>query len=144
MNSKKIIIAIVLFMALIFILSCIPTDKIKADVRKVFGINDSVKAKLKKMVPDYFTPTNIQNALHIPFFGFLTYLWMRFFNKRGLGFTRAACFTLLIAIVFSLLSEMLQAFTPGRDTSFGDLILDIIGSAAGIIIWRLTYRRRLA
>ena len=124
-------------MAIIFILSFIPVNKIKAGVKRTFGITDTVKVKIKRMVPNYMTPTNIQNILHVPFFGFLAYLWMRFFKKRNTELKKAVISTIAITFAFSLVSEGLQIFTPARDISLSDLVLDAIGSVGGIFFARV-------
>jgi VanZ family protein len=137
MKNREIIRLLAVFSVIIIILSFLPVNRIKAGIKKSLGISDEIKTRIKSMMPVKVSPSDIQNVLHIPFFGILGFLWMMFFKKRGLEFKKAVVYTLAIVLVFSLLSEFLQFFLPSRDISLGDFLFDVIGCIGGIIICRL-------
>ncbi len=75
----------------------------------------------------------LQNLLHIPLYGLLAFLWMQFFVDMGRPVSRAVIFSLAITIGYGCLDELHQTFIPGRYGGLLDILLNIIGAAAGII-----------
>lgn len=129
---------IVLFMVLIVMLSSIPITPLKELIRDKIPAVDKVRAYLKETFNIRISFTMLQNILHIPFFGVLAFLWMRFFAKREVRFKKALIYTFLIIPPFSLFSEITQFFLPGRDTSIGDVLMDLGGYVGGVVTYRLT------
>ena len=39
--------------------------------------------------------------------------------------------------IFGCCDELHQAFTPGRDPSMWDLVADVVGAAAALLVWRV-------
>ena len=61
---------------------------------------------------------------------------------------RAACaIATVVGLAYGIVDETHQSFTPGRDTSWGDLVADLVGAALGSSVaafgmaGRLVYRR---
>jgi VanZ family protein len=84
---------------------------------------------------------NIQNLLHIPVFGLLSYLWLRAFctAKRPFIFCWTSAF--LITIVFGMVDEFHQMYVPGRYAGLLDIILNTLGAGLGITAF--TFHRRV-
>ncbi|MEE4363405.1 MAG: VanZ family protein [Desulfotignum sp.] len=126
MKTKKFSTAIIwplILMGIVFILSSIPMD----------GGPDNI-AFLTSLDP------GIQNLLHIPLYGTLTFLWFRFFIHSERPFRQAVIFSLLIAIGYGCLDELHQSFVPGRYGGLLDILLNSAGSAAGIFAGLVIYR----
>jgi len=119
-------------------LSSIPITPLKELIRDKIPAVDKVRAYLKETFNIRISFTMLQNILHIPFFGVLAFLWMRFFAKREVRFKKALIYTFLIIPPFSLFSEITQFFLPGRDTSIGDVLMDLGGYVGGVVTYRLT------
>lgn len=79
-------------------------------------------------------PGEIKNLLHIPTFGLLTFLiWhsIKGFTARTGALTLT---TLSLVLIYACLDEWHQSFIPGRTSSFGDIINDLIGALLAITI----------
>jgi VanZ family protein len=79
-----------------------------------------------------------QNLAHAPVFAALTFCWLRALSGAleipGPAYAGAA----LATGVFAVLDEWHQASVPGRHASAGDLLLDVAGIGAMLVIVRLT------
>jgi len=75
----------ILLMALIFVESSIPMD----------GGPDNI-AFLTNLDP------RIQNLLHIPLYGTLTFLWLRFFCASGKSIKQVIFYSLILAICYGM------------------------------------------
>jgi len=71
----------------------------------------------------------LNNMLHIPAYGLLTYLLIKSFSK--LKYVYIVSF--LFAVGFGVLNEYVQSFVPGRYTSGFDVLLNGIGSLIVVI-----------
>lgn len=135
--NKKHAVALVVFMAIIAVLSLMPMDtveeKIKYEFKELLLIRSSLQNHFKVVISFSF----IQNILHFPFYALLAFLWMGFLNKRRIGFKKAAFLALGIVFFFSLTFECLQFFLAERSASFADLLLNLSGSLSGVYIYRL-------
>lgn len=99
-------------MAMIFALSSIPSD-------------DNTAGLFLGLVPP-----GLQNALHIPVFGLLAWLWYRALNPGRRRWLLAA----LICIGWSVLDEIHQLYVPGRYASATDLLLNTAGILIGLAL----------
>jgi len=82
---------------------------------------------------------NPYSLLHIPLYGILAFLLLRAVrNNFRNGFSSRMLIAGLIAAAVGALDEWHQAFIPGRDASFGDVLLDWVGIGMVIILaaWR--------
>lgn len=71
----------------------------------------------------------LQNLLHIPlFFGLaLTWMYALSHTKKKPNFKRVAAF--IVTVLYSLIDEAHQFYTPGRYASLSDILLNSIGAA---------------
>ncbi|MFN2358859.1 MAG: VanZ family protein [Desulfotignum sp.] len=111
------------FMGCIFILSSIPMD----------GGPDNI-AFLTDLNP------GLQNLLHIPLYGILAFLWVRFFAKIGWPVGRAVVLTLVIAIGYGCLDEIHQSFVPGRYGGLLDILLNSFGAVLGAGMYKFHFQ----
>ena len=66
----------------------------------------------------------LNNFLHIPVYGLLSYLILNCFSSISLKSYVSAFF---LALIFGVLNEFFQAFTPDRTVSFMDIALNMVG-----------------
>jgi hypothetical protein len=78
-----------------------------------------------------WVPPALQNALHLPAYGVLAWLWFRALNAHGWRPMAALCAAFVFASIFGGFDELHQMGVPGRYASLTDLAANIIGSAAG-------------
>lgn len=109
----------VLLMLLIFIESSIPMD----------GGPDSITFLMD------LEPT-IQNFLHIPLYGVLSFLWMRSLIINGFKPATALVTALFVTILYGCLDEVHQTFVPGRFGGLADIYLNSIGGIIGVFVCR--------
>ena len=120
-KSGTSIIWPLILMGFVFVLSSIPMD----------GGDDNI-AFLTGLDP------GLQNFLHLPLYGLLAFLWMRFFAGTGSRpFFRALIFSLAVTIGYGCLDEIHQSFVPGRYGGLLDILLNSVGAAAGIGAYKI-------
>ena len=122
MKQRYFFILPIAYMLFIFILSSIPAD---------LG-NSGNDERLK---------TVIQNILHIPLFGLLSFLWIITFRQRGRELSSASRIALAITIAYSVLDEYHQYYVPGRFMGIMDIGLDVIGAFSAWGIYWLLWNR---
>ena len=83
----------------------------------------------------------VQNALHIPLFGLLQWLWLRALTRPGRALLVAIVLAALITIGYGCLDEFHQSFVPGRYASLQDILLDTFGVGAGTLCFLAMARR---
>ena len=108
----------ILLMVLIFIESSIPMD----------GGPDNI-VFLTNLNPE------IQNLLHIPLYGVLSFLWLRFFCASGKVTKKLVFYSLMLAIFYGCLDEFHQSFVRGRCGGLLDIYLDIVGAIFGTVLF---------
>lgn len=90
--------------------------------------------------PIGWVPPVISNALHLPLYAGLAFLWARALALGGaMEVRRAAWLALAIAAAFGCLDELYQGLIPGRTPGLGDWLADTVGAAAGSAVflrWR--------
>jgi len=110
-SKRQIIFLLFSYMLVIFILSHIPS-----------GTNNAIDyARFK-----WFTQ-EIGNLLHIPLFGGLAYLWIKYFQCLGYSQKTVKYSALLLSLLYGISDEAHQYFIPGRFASFSDLLLNLVG-----------------
>ena len=80
---------------------------------------------------------SLDKLIHFTIFSIMTFLGIASF-KSSLGQARVIIpilVSLLIAILYGALLEYLQSFIPDREFDFADLIANIGGSIAGVILF---------
>jgi len=111
LSKRQIIFLLSGYMLVIFILSHIPS-----------GTNSQIDyARFK-----WFTE-ELSNLLHIPLFGGLTYLWVKYFQCLGYPEKKIKYAALLLSLLYGISDEAHQYFIPGRFASFSDLLLNLVG-----------------
>ncbi|WP_440997118.1 VanZ family protein [Arhodomonas sp. SL1] len=80
-----------------------------------------------------WVPPTLQNLLHVPIYGGLTWLWLRARHDRRPAARLAAALAATVAIAF--VDEAIQFTRPGRYASLGDLGLDIIGALCAVFVY---------
>lgn len=85
----------------------------------------------------------LQNFLHIPIFGLLAYLWLKSLAKLSISAWAKIIITLIISIFYGILDEIHQLFVPGRYCSLMDIVLNLFGVIAGIVLFFLLRRFRI-
>lgn len=89
-----------------------------------------------------WVPSLISNALHLPLYAGLAFLWARaLLAGQGLTPRGAAVIAVAVAAGFGLLDELYQGITPGRTTSLADWLANAVGAAAGAAVFLRLHRR---
>ena len=80
----------------------------------------------------------ISSVVNVFLYLVLTIFLIRAFLVSGLSLRQALIFAFLLAIVYGLLDEFHQAWTPGREVHLSDWLLDVVGLviSLNIYIWR--------
>lgn len=118
---------LVLYMAVLVALSLAPMDSYALTPRFIVDIS-----------PD------LQNLMHGPCFGVLAFLsLMTFKSSKARGGVTLVVLVGSGVILFSTVLELLQSFVPGRYASLTDMIFNIVGIVAVLIIWSLLDHARM-
>ena len=86
----------------------------------------------------------IRKLAHIVEYAFLGFLAFRAFQILAGDRLKAAIFALVLAVAVALMDEFQQSFNPSRTSSPYDVLLDIVGASAIILLYSLLSRRRTA
>lgn len=73
----------------------------------------------------------LQNALHVPLYGLLQWLWLRALVKPARPLAAAIALATSITVGYGCLDELHQALVPGRYASMQDVFLNGLGVALG-------------
>jgi len=109
-----------LYMGVIFLLSSISGD---ATLKNV----DPLTATLK---------TTLYNGAHIPLFALLAWLWCWSLAGWNITLNRRLMIAFCLTAIYGGIDEWHQSFTPGRDTSFLDVMLDMLGAYIAVLFYR--------
>ena len=78
---------------------------------------------------------------HLTVFGVLAaLLW---WALRGMGVRYRATWALVLAVLYGVTDEYHQSFVPGRTMSLSDLMVDLIGASAALLLITLLHARRM-
>ena len=94
----------------------------------------------------YAFPIPIDKMVHFILFFVLGLLLLRALNGLDVytSFSRAGIYTIMYCLAYGILIELLQGFVfTSRSAEIMDALADLIGSCAGVIIYRTLYKRRL-
>ena len=69
----------------------------------------------------------INNLLHIPEYGILTYLWIRYFFKKKRNVFLSLKYSAIISFVYGISEEFHQSMVVYRTASVGDIMRNTIG-----------------
>ena len=110
----------VLLMVLIFIESSIPMDGGPHNITFLTNLD-----------PD------LQNLLHIPLYGVLSFLWVKLFlrtRRQEWPVKYIVGFSLIITVCYGCFDEFHQSFVPGRYGGLLDIYLDAGGAVLGVML----------
>ena len=81
----------------------------------------------------------ISNLAHIPAYGFLSFLWLKTFDRtrNRSRFLMANALVLAGLVLFSISDEIHQSFIPGRTASCVDVGLNIVGILFGLSVFKI-------
>lgn len=94
----------------------------------IFGLSSiSIDLTAPKAGALGWVPPSLQNILHIPLYGLLTFLWFGALAAWGMGARRRLPLAALIALGYGLFDEWYQLSVPGRFGSLTDVALNVVG-----------------
>lgn len=80
----------------------------------------------------------VKKMAHITEYAILTVLLFRAFRSTGMQKRQAAKYALVLAVIYAATDEFHQSFTPGREPTIRDVIIDTIGATLSVILlWKL-------
>lgn len=145
-NWRKMmpLIAVILWMALIFIFSSQPSvesSKLSTGItNNGIKVIEQVKPNAKFNIIE-FEHIIRKNAHFFIYLG-LSILIMNTLRRSGVRKYRCIIGTLLICILYAASDELHQVFVAGRGAQVSDVIIDSAGSALGILIVTVSKRLR--
>jgi VanZ family protein len=86
----------------------------------------------------------IFNLMHIPMYGVLTLVALHYFDCIRFSRLAGAAVSAVIAMSVGILNEILQIFVPGRYGSLTDIVLNVFGIIAGMVLYRKFCQKILA
>jgi hypothetical protein len=89
-----------------------------------------------------WTPPALQNLLHVPLFGLLTWLWYHTLSAWNRFHVVALTVALILAVGYGVFDEWHQLHVPGRYASFTDIALNCAGVA--LVLWWIHRRKHPA
>ena len=135
MYKKLSLIAVVLWMALIFYMSSQPatqSGKLSNQITKY-----SIKA-FNKVEPNTKIKKQSLNSIIRKNAHFFIYLGLGVLTVNALrrsGIVRYKSIALLICILYAISDEFHQAFVPGRGPAVRDVFIDSAGALVGILVY---------
>lgn len=75
------------------------------------------------------------NAAHVPAFFMATLLWVVLFDRAGVSFWLTCAAALLLCGGLALATEVAQFFVPHRWPDARDLVLDLVGVFAALLVY---------
>lgn len=82
-------------------------------------------------------PSSAQNALHVPAYGLLAWLWISVLESWGRAGRRGVVVAAALSVACGALLELCQVWIPGRSASLWDFAADASGAllVAGLYSW---------
>ena len=138
--QRNILIVLFFVMLVVSILSALNTNRIVHSLIKRFPVILEAKDALSDLLGVKIYLYQLQNMLHVPVFASLAFCWALFFANRGWRLPVIVIAAVGLVSVFGLLDEAHQFFVKGRDASWEDWGLDILGGFLGVGLWMLYAR----
>ena len=80
---------------------------------------------------------SLQNLLHVPMFMLFVFLCSQSLEEVITGWKRRMGIVLAVAALVGVSMEGMQILVPGRYPSWGDMMLNLLGSILGLLLlWR--------
>lgn len=93
--------------------------------------------------PAGWIPPVVANALHVPLYAGLGFLWAYALGRSGrMPARQAVIVALVIAATFGGIDELYQGLIPGRTTALGDWLANTAGAALGGVLFLFLLRRQ--
>ncbi len=118
--SRPYLMLPLLYMGIIFLLSSISGDD---SLKNVDPFTGAIK-------------TIIYNGAHIPLFALLAWLWCWSLAGWNISLSGRLILAFCFTAIYGVVDEWHQSFTPGRDTSFLDVMLDMLGAYIAVHFYR--------
>lgn len=87
-----------------------------------------------------WVPPDLQNALHLPAFALLAWLWFRAL-RPVVSLRSALMIGLALTLAYAICDEWRQAYVPGRYPSATDILSDSLGALIAALVYRTRHRR---
>lgn len=84
----------------------------------------------------------LQNFLHIPVFTAFSILLLQVLKGYTMSTAKRVSLLLVIAVVFGIINEMIQAIIPGRYAGLEDMLLNLMGVSLGFLLYAILLRSR--
>ena len=84
----------------------------------------------------------IRKAAHVSEYAVLLLLWRRGFTRLGLGEFKAVSVAFVISAAYAASDEYHQSFVANRTASAIDVLIDMTGAAAAILVLELVRLRK--
>ncbi|WP_225435212.1 VanZ family protein [Bacillus aerolatus] len=129
-NSILVVAVPIVWCFLIFAFTAAPSSSGSNTLtifQQLFGLDDE-QAKVVNFL--------IRKATHVMVFGFLAVLCTFVFRKKRFFLAW------LLTTVYAATDEFHQSFVPGRTASVADVLLDSVGAALALFVWRRVVRKR--
>ncbi len=78
----------------------------------------------------------IYNGAHVPLFALLAWLWCWSLAGWNIALNKRLVLAFCLTAIYGVTDEWHQSFTPGRDTSFLDVMLDMLGAYLAVYFYR--------
>lgn len=78
----------------------------------------------------------IYNGAHIPLFALLAWLWCWSLAGWHIALNSRLLIAFCLTAIYAVSDEWHQSFTPGRDASFLDVMLDMLGAYIAVRFYR--------
>ena len=79
--------------------------------------------------------SGLNNLLHAPLYGVLTYLWAKYFTKKGKALMPSLIYAAIISFIYGIFEEFHQSMITDRVASIGDVMLNTVGIIACVFIY---------
>ena len=138
-NQRKLLIllAVVLWMAIIFKLSAQPGEQSNILSAKVTNVIVSVVQQFQPDVNVVSLNYFIRKCAHFLAYLVLGIIVLFAMRRIGLMDKKGVGFTLLFCISYAITDELHQAFVPGRTPKLLDVLIDSSGASLGIGLYLL-------
>lgn len=96
-------------------------------------------------IPNYidWNFLELDKIIHMTVFTVLTFFGCYHFKSRKKNQKSIVIFSLLLAISYGTIIELLQTFIPQRGFDYADLTADVVGAVLGVIVFRFMEYREL-
>lgn len=87
-------------------------------------------------------PSFLQNLLHVPAFGILSFLWILTLKAHQYHRRVVIAGSVFLSGIYGVILEYYQAFIPGRHASMMDILLNLVGAVIFCLMYVFfkTYR----